>query len=498
MLSSNPYPELVKRFADQQAVTIATGATCAYLGDERNLREFLVADEAARWLRRAGHTVSFYLIDDSLDPLNFRQLRVAVNKDEKLIEQYTHWCGKPIAHLPDPWGCHETYADHFEAELLHRLHQLDCHPTLVTTSKLYERDVYTPYIRTVLDKYDDIFEFLRTHFEGYKPEKLIWVLCPHCRYIHETDVETIHDHTVEINCHHCEYQSSIPFAELQCKLNWKLDCAVRWAYFKIDVEPFSKSYLEPQTGSFAVAQALSKKYFGGHDVLPLQYGLVSMEKKFSNTLLTSLPGSVLRGLLVDRPSADFKLTRDLLVTAASRYTVMPGMSYLDFIKQLLPMWLLTPHTLTPDQRDLLSHGLAFGRHFLGWEAHLPLPTREIIEVEQPAVLTLVHTLLSRVIRLREQPDLTAEQFQESLTGLIDCLGSHKGPSLHRLRILVGQEQGLPAGRFLFLLPLEYLRLLEYMVELYLKTVLEEVSVESDEAEDISSDAMEAPPLRAIA
>ncbi|MDF2439996.1 MAG: lysyl-tRNA synthetase, class [Abditibacteriota bacterium] len=485
MLSSNPYPELVKRFANQQVVTIATGATCAYLGDERNLREFLVADEVARWLRRAGHTVIFYLIDDSLDPLNFRQLRVAVNKDEKLIEQYKNWCGKPISQLPDPWGCHESYAAHFEEELLNRLHRLDCHPTLVTTAKLYERGVYTPYIRLVLTRYDEIFEFLRTNFEGYKPEKLLWPLCPHCLYIHETDIKKIDKGLVDIHCHSCEQHSSVTFEELQCKLNWKLDCAVRWAYFKIDAEPFSKSYLEPQTGSFAVAQALSREYFGGHKVLPIQYGLVNMEKKFSNTLLASLPGSVLRSLLVDRPATDFKLTRDLLVTAASRYTVMPGLSYLDFIKQLLPMWLLTPQSLTREQRDLLSHGIAFGRHFLDWEAHLPLPTRESIEVEQPAVLSLVHTLLGRVIRLRENSELTSEQFQQSLSGLIDCLGSHKGPTLHRLRILVGQEQGLPAGRFLFLLPLEYLRLLEYMVHLYLQSVGETVSIQEEDPSALS-------------
>src|SRR5688500_5040514 len=101
MFTSGPYAELLNHFRHQQVVTVAAGATCAYLGDERNLREFLVADEAACWLRRAGQTVVFFLIDDSLDPLNYRQLRVAVKKDEKLIERFKGWCGKPIAHLPD-------------------------------------------------------------------------------------------------------------------------------------------------------------------------------------------------------------------------------------------------------------------------------------------------------------------------------------------------------------------------------------------------------------
>src|SRR4028118_640731 len=133
-MSATPYSEALTQFASQEVVTIATGATCAYLGDERNLREFLVADETARCLRRAGHTVFFFLIDDSLDPLDFRQLRVAVNKDEELVERYKHWCGKPVAYLPDPWGCHDSYATHFEEELLDRLHRLNCYPTIVNTA----------------------------------------------------------------------------------------------------------------------------------------------------------------------------------------------------------------------------------------------------------------------------------------------------------------------------------------------------------------------------
>jgi lysyl-tRNA synthetase class I len=475
MLSSSPYPDIVKQFKDQQVITIAAGATCAYLGDERNLREFLVADETARWLRRAGHTVIFMLIDDSLDPLNFRQLRVAVNKDEKLIDQYKHWCGKPISHLPDPWGCHETYAAHFEEELLTRLHRLDCHPTLVTTAKLYERGIYQPYVRLVLERYGEILEYLHTNFEGYRPEKLMWVLCPHCRYIHETAIEGIDSRRRALltYCRCCEHISEIKFDELQCKLNWKLDCAVRWAYFKIDAEPFNKSYLEPQTGTFVVAQAICKEFFGGSDVKPIHYGLIQMDRKLSNTLLESLPSTVLRGMLVDRPTQDLKLTRDQVLTAASRYPVLQGITYLDFVKQILPMWLLTPHKLTPEQRELLSRGLAFSQNFMNTNVQLPLPTKEQIEVEQPAVLSRVQSLLGRVIRARQETELTYEEFQKTLSGFIEHLGAHKGPTLHRLRILVGQEQGLPAGRFLFLLPLEYLRLLEYMVKLYVKSISNE-------------------------
>src|SRR4028119_945294 len=236
MFTSSLYSEVLNQFADKHYITIATGATCAYLGDERNLREFLVADETARWLRRAGHAVVFFLIDDSMDPLKFNQLRVAVNKDEKLIEKYQHWCGKPISHLPDPWECHESYSDHFEEELLDRLHRLECHPTLIRTAKLYERGIYAPYVRLVLERHDEILGFLNTRFKGYQPEKLYWVLCPHCHYIHQTHIESIGKQDVKVHCAHCERNMEIPFDELQGKLNWKFDCAARWAMFNIDAE----------------------------------------------------------------------------------------------------------------------------------------------------------------------------------------------------------------------------------------------------------------------
>ena len=466
MFASGPYEEVLNRFKHQQVITIATGATCAYLGDERNLREFLVAEEMARWLRRAGHTVLFFLIDDSLDPLNIRQLRIAVNKDEKLIERFKGWCGKPIAHLPDPWGCHESYASHFEEELLKRLHRLDCHPTLVTTAKLYERGVYAPYVRLVLERHDEIMEFLSTRFQGYRPQKLFWVLCPHCRYIHATEIRSVRHQSINVYCHHCEQEADVPIAEIQGKLNWKLDCAVRWAVFKVDVEPFNKSYMEPETGSVAVAQGLSEEFFGGHPVHPLHYGLVKMEKNLSYKLLESLPSEVLRPLLTERPAADIKLTRDLVITMASRHQVLPQLSYLEFIKQLLPMWLLTPHSLSPEERDLVAHGMAFREHFLDAEARPLLPSRTHFEREQPAVLGAVLSLLIQVLYLRRS-NLSWEEFQEPVKEIVDTLGEHKKAALHRLRLIVGQKQGLPAARFLFVLPLDYLQLLEYMLELHL-------------------------------
>lgn len=468
MFTAASYTETQAHFTDKHLVTLATGATCAYLGDERNLREFLVADETARWLRRNGHTVVFFLIDDSLDPLNPKQLRVALNKNEALIEKYQHWCGKPIAHLPDPWGCHESYAAHFEEELLDRLHRLDCHPTLVTTAQLYSRGVYKPYVRLVLEQQEEVVAFLKSRFPDYSPEKLFWPICPHCRYIHETTVEAVENETVLVNCATCGKQSEVPLDDIEGKLNWKFDCAARWTLFNIDAEPFNKRYLEPKSGAFTVSQAICTEFFGGPTVVPLLYGTVDMERRLSYQLLDSMPPDVLRRMLTDRPAADINLSAELMVTAASRHGVLPGLSYLDFIKQLLPLWLLTPESLTPSQRDLVANGIAFSRNFLNQEIKLQMPRRELFESESPAVINEVRNLLDEVIRLRTEENPEWEEFQGAVRLIMDSMGSHKGQALHRLRIMVGQEQGMPAGRFLFVLPLDYLRVLEYLSDLFVQ------------------------------
>ncbi|PQV63290.1 tRNA synthetases class I (K) [Abditibacterium utsteinense] len=479
MQINNLYHNAVAHFSNQPIVTIATGATCAFAGDERSIREHLISDEAARHLRNAGHTVIHLFIDDNLDPLNLRQLRVAVNKDESLIERCKAWCGRPIAHLPDPWGCCESYAAHFEEQVLNRLHYVHCHPTLVRVSKLYERGLYAPAVRFVLENPQKIRDFLQERFPQYTPEKLFWPICPVCDYIDSTRVESVQNGEVQVVCSRCEKTSAQPLDSLTGKLNWKLDCAVRWSFLRIDAEAFSQPFMEPTAGSFPVAQALSQEFFGGHSIFPLNYGLVKMENKMGGKLLDALPPQMLRNIFVDQPVSDINVSRDLLVLTASRHKVLPEFTYLEFIKRILPIWLLTPQDLTWEQRELVKHGIAFGKEFLQTPVQPHLPQRQHIEETDVDVLGDLLTLLKSAVSLREEPieapahsplgDSEGElELQKQIEDQIAAMGSSKKMALRRFRAIVGQEHGLPVSKLLLLLPLEYLNLLLYLIELFLK------------------------------
>lgn len=480
------YSHITAHFAAKPIITIATGATCAFLGDERSLREHLVSDETARHLRRAGHTVVHFLIDDNLDPLNARQLRVAVNKDPELIERYTSFCGRPIAYLPDPWGCCESYAAHFEEQLLNRLHYVGCHPTPIRVSKLYERGLYAPAVRIALQNQSRIRAFLGEKFPNYLPEKLFWPICPGCGFIDSTQVDQVEGEDVTVSCQRCEQSSVQPLGSIAGKLNWKLDCAARWPFFHIDAEAFSQPYLEPHVGSFHIAQALSLEFFGGHAVFPIHYGLVKMENKMGGQLLDGLPPALLRGLFVDSPVTDINLSRDAIVVAASRHEVLPQFSYLDFIKQVLPIWLLTPHALTWEQRELVKHGISFGKEFLQIAVHPHLPHREHIENADTEILADLLVLLQKTVAVRELQSQqifptestpnsalgdsqTALALQKQLKSCIKEIGTNQKAVLLRFRAIVGQEHGLPVAKLLTLLPLDYLEMTGYLIELFLKS-----------------------------
>ena len=468
MSEANLVQGFVNRFRDQHTITVATGVTCAYLGDERNLREYLLADEIVRALKAAGHVVHFFCFNDDLDALTFRQLRVAVNKDPDEVARFEPFCGKPISSIRSPYDSKRSWSEYFAGEFENRLRSLGCSPNLINISNLYDRGLYDPYVKQVLLQHDRIRHYLGQEFPNYHPEKLYWPVCPVCGYIDETSVGHVSETHVDVLCTRCLCSTSVPYSDLKGKLNWKLDCAVRWAMFKVSAEPFSKAYLEPNTGSFYVAQGLSKTFFGGGDVAFIPYGTVSMPTSMSGKLLQCLPASVARNLFVRHPRTDLDLTEERVITEANKEEVLPDLRYTDLVKQLLPVWTLDPSELTGEQRELMVKGIAYSRHFEHKEIRPYLPNQSHIEHVPHDVLRMINAVIQEVIILRRACGNDYEAFKDPAKAAIQRLGESRKQVTAHFRRIINQDQGVPNSRFLFLLPISYLMNLNSLIELYLK------------------------------
>lgn len=484
------------QFKDQYTVTVAAGTSCGSLGDERNLREFLVADEAVRALRAAGHLVHFYLFNDNLDPLEPAQLRVAVQKDAELQEKFKPYCGKPICSVPDPFGCHRSLSAHFEAKLMERLHGLDCNPTLINASDVYQSHQYDSFVEKVLRESGDILAFCAEKFPNYHIDQLFYVVCPICGYADKTSLEVASADFIVSSCERCGHHAEIQHSHLRGKLNYKVDCAVRWNMFQIDIETFGKQYLEPKSGSFVVSKALSSRFFGGKIVVPIPYGQVKIHGDVGYRLLPSLPPESLRETLVERPHIDLALTRDRAVLAASKYEVEPGVSFLDAVKQLAPAWILTAGQLSARERELLARAMAFAEHILVRPLEVGLPGPDAFEGESEEILLSAQTLLRQVLLIRRTHGDNWEEFRPLVKQILTSLGARKHATLHRLRVILKQTHGLPASKFLYQLPVDYLEFIEYVLSLKLSSGRENAAATSlilvsgeDPAPTVSGKAM---------
>ncbi|MDP4011454.1 MAG: hypothetical protein Q8P72_04475, partial [Candidatus Roizmanbacteria bacterium] len=317
-------------------IVVGTGITSSHLGDERNLREFVLADAIVACLRSYGKNVIFLLFDDSYDPLNFRQLRVAVDKDEQLIKKFEKYCGTPIKLIPDPFNCHDSYADHFQSKILERFHHLDIYPNMIDSHSSYHSGLYDFAKEIVFTRMEEIKDFLKKKFPNYHMKKIFWPLCPTCSKLDESEIDNIEGKKISISCKRCMTQHITTTEKIKGKFSWKVDIAVKWNIFKSDFEPFSKAYLDPDVGSYFIAKSLSEEFFGGHYPEIIEYGQVFMDRELSYALLPSLPREIFDLLFLDHRKKDMKLSKQKIIQVAKQYEVRKDMTYFDYIQILLP------------------------------------------------------------------------------------------------------------------------------------------------------------------
>ena len=287
---------------------VATGFTTAFLGDERLLREFVVGDDVMRTVMATGRHSLLYLFNDSYDPLRIRQLRIGVGKNDALLATFEKYCGRPIAEIPDPFDCHASYAEHFAQALATRLHALDIHPMLVDAHQAYRTGFYNAVIATTFANYARIQTMLATNFTHYNNRDLFRARCRRCLCIDATTITDVRGRDIRVACARCGADTLEGIEDMQGKLSWKLNCAARWNLYRIDSEVFAKSHASV-LGTIAIAQFMSRTFYGGRMPRVVPYGDVTISRELSNTLTAILPPTLLKRLFTAHVCRDVVLNR---------------------------------------------------------------------------------------------------------------------------------------------------------------------------------------------
>ena len=227
-----------------------------------NFRDIVTGYFVCQALRRKGKKARLLFSWDEFD--RFRKVPANV---AELNNDFQKHIGKPYSDVPDPFGCCESYAGHFEKEFERALKVFNIDVDFRYQAAEYRSGRYVKHIITAIEKRKEIFDILDAfktqnstdeERENYYP---VSIYCPSCCKddvtIIEYDKKT---HTADYVCK-CGHSGSFCFDhDYNCKLSWKVDWPMRWMSEGVDFEPGGKDHSSP-TGSFQTSRIIAEKIF---------------------------------------------------------------------------------------------------------------------------------------------------------------------------------------------------------------------------------------------
>jgi lysyl-tRNA synthetase class 1 len=287
--------DALRHAGDRPLVTVSSGVSPSGQVHLGNMREFLTVHFVADELRRRGVPVRHLHVWDDYD--RFRKVPVGVDPS------YADHIGRPLSAVPDPWGCHPSWAEHFKEPLLRSLHELGVEMEEVSQTERYTAGVYRDQVLLAVRHRGEIESVLaryRTRKTVPEPaseqeaaaladsaaddEDLAgatdlerFPVKPYCRTCNRdtTTVTAYDDATTDLTytCDRGHRHTTRLATQDECKLVWKVDWPMRWAFEHVDFEPAGMDHATPGS-SFTVGHELVEKIFGMPRPAWFGYGFV--------------------------------------------------------------------------------------------------------------------------------------------------------------------------------------------------------------------------------
>jgi lysyl-tRNA synthetase class 1 len=276
-------------------VTVSSGISPSGRVHLGNLREFLTVHFVADELRRRGVPVRHLHVWDDYD--RFRKVPAGVDPS------YSEFIGRPLSAVPDPWGCHPNWGEHFKEPLRESLHAMGCEMEEISQTERYQAGVYRDQVLLAVEHRHEI-EVVLARYRTKKAapdaasEQEAQALAdsvaddeemdgatelerfpfkPYCRTcLRDTTTVTAYDEAttdLTYTCDRGHTHTTNLTTQHEGKLAWKVDWPMRWAFEHVDFEPAGMDHATPGS-SFTVGHELVEKVFGMPRPAWFGYGFV--------------------------------------------------------------------------------------------------------------------------------------------------------------------------------------------------------------------------------
>ena len=260
-----------KKFEDRDVYVCASGISPSGTVHAGNFREIITTDFVVKALQNQGEETRFIYSWDDYD--RFRKVPANVP------DEWDQYIGLPLTEVPDPEGCHDSYARHFEAILEDELDGLGMDIEFIRQSEKFKAGTYTEQIRHAMQNRDTIKEIL----DKYRKEPLeepyfpLRVYCTECGKDFTEVTEYDGDYTIMYKCEECNDEYELNFKETPCvKLPWRVDWPMRWTYEGVDFEPAGKEH-SASGGSRDTGNELAERVFDKEPPVHQMYEFVTKD-----------------------------------------------------------------------------------------------------------------------------------------------------------------------------------------------------------------------------
>ncbi len=168
--------------------------------------------------------------------------------------------GKPLTSIPDPFQKYTSFGEHNNEMLKEFLNRFKFNFTFKSSTANYKKGIFNESLMRVLEKYDNIMDIILPTLreERRKSYCPFLPICPKTGKVLEIPLLNMDKKTGEVVFDNFGDKLETNILNGNCKLQWKVDWAMRWFTFDIDFEMYGKDLTESAILSNKICKSLGK------------------------------------------------------------------------------------------------------------------------------------------------------------------------------------------------------------------------------------------------
>ena len=177
--------------------------------------------------------------------------------NQDLLNKNLH---KPLTQVPDPFKKYESFGEHNNEMLKIFLDKFKFQYNFKSSTKLYKSGFFNSTLQIILENYQGIMDIIFPTLgkERQKTYSPFLPICPETGIVLEIPVLEIQKDKSQIIFDNNGKKLEISILDGNCKLQWKVDWAMRWYALDIDFEMYGKDLIESAILSTKIIKLLGK------------------------------------------------------------------------------------------------------------------------------------------------------------------------------------------------------------------------------------------------